>query len=47
MLATSRHEAVTDILTGLPNRRRLMLDLERMLGGRRAQLSRACSSCST
>ena len=32
VLATSRHEAVTDILTGLPNRRRLMLDLEQHLG---------------
>ena len=28
MLKTSRHEAVTDVLTGLPNRRRLIADLE-------------------
>ena len=31
MLTTSRHEAGTDILTGLPNRRRLILDLECLL----------------
>ena len=31
MLATSRHEAVTDMLTGLPNRRRLLYDLEAQL----------------
>ena len=29
MLARSRHEARTDALTGLSNRRRLMVDLER------------------
>ena len=37
MLTTSRHEAVTDILTGLPNRRRLILDLEHLLADGRAQ----------
>jgi two-component system, cell cycle response regulator len=31
MLKTSRHEAVTDVLTGLPNRRRLIADLEAQL----------------
>jgi two-component system cell cycle response regulator len=31
MLAVTRDEAVTDPLTGLPNRRRLMLDIERAI----------------
>jgi two-component system cell cycle response regulator len=32
ILATTREEAVTDVLTGLPNRRRLLSDLEQRLG---------------
>jgi diguanylate cyclase (GGDEF)-like protein len=36
MLATSRGEALTDALTGLGNRRALMLDLERALADRTA-----------
>jgi diguanylate cyclase (GGDEF)-like protein len=37
MLATSRHDAVTDPLTGLGNRRKLMTDLERALASEHPQ----------
>ena len=37
MLASSRHDAITDPLTGLGNRRKLTVDLERMLSTERPQ----------
>ena len=44
MLARTRHEAETDVLTGLGNRRRLLRDLERALDARPAA---PCSRSST
>jgi diguanylate cyclase (GGDEF)-like protein len=41
MLRASRREALTDALTGLGNRRRLMMDLERVLGDEEASPPRA------
>ena len=41
LLEGSRHEALTDSLTGLANRRRLMLDLERELADATAESPRA------
>ena len=46
LLEHSRTESLTDALTGLGNRRRLMLDLDAQLAAAHTD-SPTCSSCST
>jgi two-component system cell cycle response regulator len=43
LLRATREEALTDGLTGLPNRRRLMLDLEQVFAGEGARRGRAAT----